>query len=68
MPDFRREVLSRRNFYNLLMPSLDTAVTLVEMHYIPKIVAKKLDLDMLRTVEEALNEDCSVSERRLGPV
>jgi len=49
------------------MSSLDTTVSLVQVNNISVVITKKLNLDMFRPVKETLNEDCSVSESRLGP-
>lgn len=48
------------------MTSLDRAVTLVQVNDVSVAVAKKLHLNVLGSVEEALNEDGAVAERRLG--
>lgn len=48
------------------MATLDTAVTLVEMHDVAVVVAEQLDLDVLGLVEEALDEDGAVAKGRLG--
>jgi hypothetical protein len=60
------EVLCRSNLNDLLVTTLDTAVTLVEMDDVALVVTKKLDFNVLGLVEEALDEDGSVTESRLG--
>ena len=49
------------------MPSLDTAVPLVQVNNVSVVITKELNFDMFRSVKETLNEDCSVPERGLGP-
>lgn len=49
------------------MSSLDTAVTLVQVNNISEVVSKQLDFNVLRTVEESLNEDCSVTKSGQSP-
>lgn len=48
------------------MTTLDTAVTLVEMDDVALVVTEKLDFNVLGLVEEALDEDGSVTESRFG--
>ena len=60
------EILCWGNLNDLLVTTLDTAVTLVEMDDIALVVTKKLDFNVLGLVEEALDEDGSVTESRLG--
>lgn len=60
------QILGGSNLDDLLMTTLDTAVTLVEVNDIAVVVAKKLDLDMLGLVKEALDEDGTVAKGRLG--
>ena len=45
------------------MTSLHGAVSLVEMHHVAMVVSQQLHLDMFRTVQESLNEDCAVAKR-----
>lgn len=60
------QVLGRGDLNDLLVSPLDGAVTLVQMNDVAVVVSKQLDLNMLGLVEEALDEDSSVSESRLG--
>jgi len=60
------EVLGGSNLNDLLVTTLDTAVTLVEMDDVALVVTEKLDFNVLGLVEEALDEDSSVTEGRLG--
>jgi hypothetical protein len=62
----RWEILGWSQFDDLLVTTLHRAVTLVQVDNIAVVVSEKLDLNMLGAVEEALNEDGSVSESRLG--
>src|SRR5438309_2172259 len=48
---------------NLLMPALDRAVALPEMHDVALRIPKHLHLDMARPLEIALEEDSVISER-----
>lgn len=57
-----RQILRRRNLNDLLVATLDGAITLVQMHNVSKVVTKKLDLNVLGLVEEALDEDSAVAE------
>jgi hypothetical protein len=54
------------NLDDLLVTTLDTAVTLVEMDDVALVVTEKLDFNVLGLVEEALDEDGSVTESRFG--
>jgi len=60
------KVLGGSNLNDLLVTALDTAVTLVEMDDVALVVTEKLDFNVLGLVEEALDEDGSVTEGRLG--
>ena len=60
------EVLGGGNLNDLLVTTLDTAVTLVEMDDVALVVTEKLDFNVLGLVEEALDEDGYVTEGRLG--
>jgi hypothetical protein len=48
------------------MSALHGAVTLVQVHDVAVVVTEKLDLNVLRLIEEALDEDGAVSEGGLG--
>jgi hypothetical protein len=60
------EVLGRSNLNDLLVTTLHTAVTLVQMDDIAQVITQELYLNVLGLVEEALNEDGAVAESRLG--
>ena len=62
LSDVLGKILRRRNLNDLLMSALDGAVTLVQMHNVSVVITEKLDLNVLGSVEEALNEDGAVSE------
>lgn len=64
--DFGREILGGSNFDDLLVSSLDGAVTLVQVDNVTMVVTKELDLNVLGLVKEALDEDGSVAEGSLG--
>jgi hypothetical protein len=49
---------------DLLVPSLDRALALAEMHGGAVLISEDLDLDVMRPIEVALEEDAAVSERR----
>lgn len=61
-----REILGRSNLNDLLVTTLDTAVTLVQMDDITLVVTQELDFNVLGLVEESLDENGSVAESRLG--
>ena len=60
------QIFCGSNLDDLLVTTLDTAVTLVEMDDVALVVTEKLDFNVLGLVEEALDEDGSVAESRLG--
>lgn len=60
------KVLGRGNLDDLLVSSLDRAVTLVQMDNVAMVVTEKLDLNMLGLVKEALNKNGTVAEGSLG--
>jgi hypothetical protein len=60
------EILCWGNLNDLLVAALDTAVTFVEMDDVALVITEKLDFNVLGLVEEALDEDSSVTESRLG--
>lgn len=65
--DIGGEVLCGSNFDNLLVATLDGAVTLVQVDDVAKVVTEELDLNVLWPVEEALDKDGAVAESGLGP-
>ena len=52
-----RDAQGRRKFDDLLMASLDRAVTFTEMHDVAVVVTKDLHLNVLRPFNVFLNED-----------
>jgi hypothetical protein len=48
------------------MSPLDRAVTLVQVHDIALVIPEKLDLNVLRPLEEALYEDGTIAEGGFG--
>ena len=62
LSDLLRQVGSRRNLNDLLMTTLDRAVTLKEVNGVTSSVGKNLDFDVTGTFEEALNEDGAVTK------
>jgi hypothetical protein len=62
LPDIGWEILRRSQFNDLLMSSLNGAVTLVQVDDVSVVVSQQLDLNVLRFVEESFNEDCSVAK------
>jgi hypothetical protein len=47
---------------DLLVPALDAAVTLVQMHNVSMIITEQLNFDMFGSVQKTLNKDGAVSE------
>lgn len=60
------QVLRRGKLDDLLVTSLDTAVTLEQVDHVTVAVTQKLDFNVLGAVQEALDEDGTVAESRLG--
>ena len=66
LTDLLREVSGGCDLNNLLVTPLHGTVTLKEMDGVALGISKELHLDVTRTLEESLDEDCAVAERRLG--
>ena len=66
LPRLLRQVLCRSQLHDLLMSSLNTAVALEQMHNLAVAITEQLHLDMLGSVEEALDKDGTVAEGRFG--
>jgi hypothetical protein len=64
--DIGGKVLGRGNLNDLLVSSLDGAVTLVQVDNVAVVVTEKLDLDVLGLVKESLDKDGTVTESSLG--
>jgi hypothetical protein len=64
IPGLGGKVLGGGNLDDFLMSALDRAVTLVKVNNVAMVISEKLDLDMLRFVEESLDEDSAISKRR----
>jgi hypothetical protein len=60
------QVLCRGKLDDLLVASLDTAVTLEQVNDIAVAVTQKLDFNVLGAVQETLDEDGAVTKCRLG--
>jgi hypothetical protein len=56
----------RGDFDHFLMPALNGAIALKQVHDISLRVPNNLDLNVTGTFEETLNEDSPVAKRRLG--
>ena len=62
----RVEIGSRRALDDLLVAPLDRAVALEQVHGIAVLVAEHLHLDMARPLDQLLEIDLVLAERRLG--
>ena len=56
------QVFGGSKFDDLLVPALDAAVTLVEMHDVSMIIAEQLNFDVFGSVQKTFDEDGAVSE------
>ena len=56
----------RRLLEQLLMPALDRALALAEVHDVAVVIAEDLELDVARRLEVLLDVDVADAERRLG--
>mmetsp|Transcript_863 Transcript_863/g.1343 ORF Transcript_863/g.1343 Transcript_863/m.1343 type:complete len:309 (+) Transcript_863:1180-2106(+) len=65
-PQFIRKRPSRCHFNNLLMPSLHTAITFVQMNDVTRPITNNLDLNMTRTTNKFLYKDTPISKRCQG--
>src|SRR5262245_32990448 len=63
-PECRRQRSGRRLFDHLLMPALNRALALEEMHDVPVMIGEDLELDVTWLVHEALDIQRAVAERR----
>ena len=61
-----REMCRGRNFDDLLMPTLNGAVTLKQMYRVALRVSEELHFDVSRAFEKALDEDGAIAKSRLG--
>jgi hypothetical protein len=61
---FFGQIRIRRTFYDLLVAALDRAVALEQMNKAAVTVAKDLNLDMPRALDEAFKEPFAIAERR----
>ena len=55
-----------RLFEQLLMPALDRALALAEMHDVAVMIAEHLELDVARRLQVLLDVDVADAERRFG--
>ena len=60
------EIGGRRALDHLLVPALDRAVALEQMHEVAVAVAQQLDLDVARALHQLLEIDLVLAERGLG--
>lgn len=54
------------NFHDFLVPSLDGAISLVQMYNVASLVSQQLDLNVARSLDELLDEHSAVTESSLG--
>jgi hypothetical protein len=66
LAEFFWKMRRRRDFDDLLVTTLDRAVTFEEVDSVALCVGKKLHLNVARALEETLNEDGTVAEGGLG--
>lgn len=66
LADVLREVHGRGDFDDLLVTTLDRAITLEEVDDVPLAVSEDLDFDVPWAFKETLNEDGSIAESGLG--
>jgi hypothetical protein len=66
LADLFREMRRRGDLDHFLMPALNGAIALKQVHDIAHRVSNNLDLDVTGTFEETLNEYSPVAKRRLG--
>ena len=65
-PQVRVEVRRRRDLHHLLVPSLDRAVALEQVHHLARAVGQDLHLDVPGVDHGLLDEDRRVAEGSLG--
>jgi hypothetical protein len=63
--DLSGKILGRSNLNNLLVSSLNGAVTLVQVNNVTVVVTEKLNLNVLGLVKEALHKDSAVTKGSL---
>ena len=56
----------RRLLEQLLVPALNRALALAEVHHVAVVIAEDLELDVARRLEVLLDVDVADAERRLG--
>lgn len=66
LTDLLGEVGRRSNLDDLLMATLDGAVTLEQVDAVALSVSEQLNFDVPRALEESLDEDSTIAERGLG--
>jgi hypothetical protein len=66
LADLLRQVGRGRNFDNLLVATLNGAVTLEQVHGVALGISEDLDFDVAGTLKEAFNEDGTITEGGLG--
>ena len=65
-PHLRCEHRAGRLLQQLLVPALDGAVTLPQVHHVPVLVRQHLELDVTRVGHSALNVHGAVAKGGLG--
>lgn len=68
LPSLARHSRGGRSLDHLLMPTLDRAIPIVQVHDVASPVPQTLDLDVTRTVYVLLHEAPSISKRVQGLV
>lgn len=64
--DLGGKILGRGNFDDLLVSTLNGAVTLVQVDNVAVVVTEQLDLNVLGLVEESLDENGAIAKGGLG--
>ena len=66
LTDLLGEVGRRSNLDNLLVTTLDRAVTFEQVDAVALSIGEQLDFDVPGALEESLDEDSAIAERSLG--
>lgn len=66
LTDLLGEMGRRSNLDDLLVATLDGAVTLEQVDAVALSISEQLDFDVPRALEESLDEDSAIAERGLG--
>lgn len=65
LANFLGEMSRGCNFDNLLMTTLDRAITFEQMNGVPSSIGEKLNFDVTGSLEETFDEDCTIAESGL---